>query len=81
MRDCASNPYLYFDSPSESALRSAPHKSAMAVGSVVLFGTLSMFLYPLAINAGWLHLDTMGAGLLLVSNQYSSGWRQTIGYG
>lgn len=37
----------------------------MAVGSVVLFGTLSMFLYPLAINAGWLHLDTMGAGLLL----------------
>ncbi len=36
----------------ESALRSAPHKSAMAVGSVVLFGTLSMFLYPLAINAG-----------------------------
>lgn len=49
----------------ESALRSAPHKSAMAVGSVVLFGTLSMFLYPLAINAGWLHLDTMGAGLFL----------------
>ena len=49
----------------ESALRSAPHKSAMAVGSVVLFGTLSMFVYPLAINAGWLHLDTLGAGLLL----------------
>ena len=49
----------------ESALRSAPHKSAMAVGSVVLFGTLSMFLYPLAINAGWLHLDTLGAGLFL----------------
>jgi hypothetical protein len=23
MRDCASTPYLYFDSPSESALRSA----------------------------------------------------------
>ncbi|KND57609.1 Anaerobic dimethyl sulfoxide reductase chain A [Candidatus Paraburkholderia schumanniana] len=35
----------------------------MAVGSVVLFGTLSMFLYPLALNAGWLHLDTLGAGL------------------
>ena len=49
----------------ESALRSAPHKSAMAVGSVVLFGTLLMFVYPLAINAGWLHLDTLGAGLLL----------------
>jgi uncharacterized integral membrane protein (TIGR00698 family) len=35
----------------------------MAVGSVVLFGTLSMFLYPVLFNAGWLHLDTVGAGL------------------
>jgi uncharacterized integral membrane protein (TIGR00698 family) len=47
----------------ESTLQSKPHQSAMAVGSVVLFGTLSMFLYPLALNAGWLHLDTLGAGL------------------
>jgi uncharacterized integral membrane protein (TIGR00698 family) len=47
----------------ESTLQSRPHKSAMAVGSVVLFGTLSMFLYPLAMHAGWLHLDTLGAGL------------------
>jgi len=47
----------------ESTLQSKPHKSAMAVGSVVLFGTLSMFLYPLLYRAGWLHLDTLGAGL------------------
>ncbi len=47
----------------ESTLQSKPHKSAMAVGSVVLFGTLSMFLYPVLYRAGWLHLDTMGAGL------------------
>jgi uncharacterized integral membrane protein (TIGR00698 family) len=47
----------------ESTLQSAPHKSAMAVGSVVLFGTLSMFVYPLAMHLGWLHLDTLGAGL------------------
>jgi uncharacterized integral membrane protein (TIGR00698 family) len=47
----------------ESTLQSKPHQSAMAVGSVVLFGTLSMFLYPLAMHAGWLHLDTLGAGL------------------
>jgi len=47
----------------ESTLQSRPHKSAMAVGSVVLFGTLSMFLYPLAMHGGWLHLDTLGAGL------------------
>ncbi|MFM0419262.1 YeiH family protein [Paraburkholderia aromaticivorans] len=47
----------------ESTLQSKPHKSAMAVGSVVLFGTLSMFMYPVLFNAGWLHLDTVGAGL------------------
>ncbi|WJF89099.1 YeiH family protein [Paraburkholderia bonniea] len=47
----------------ESALQSKPHKSAMAVGSVVLFGTLSMFLYPVLFRAGWLPLDTIGAGL------------------
>ncbi|MDR5750524.1 MULTISPECIES: YeiH family protein [unclassified Caballeronia] len=47
----------------ESTLQSKPHQSAMAVGSVVLFGTLSMFLYPIAMHAGWLHLDTLGAGL------------------
>jgi uncharacterized integral membrane protein (TIGR00698 family) len=35
----------------------------MAVGSVVLFGTLSMLLYPVLFKAGWLHLDTVGAGL------------------
>lgn len=47
----------------ESTLQSEPHKSAMAVGSVVLFGTLSMFAYPLAVHLGWLHLDTQGVGL------------------
>jgi uncharacterized integral membrane protein (TIGR00698 family) len=47
----------------ESTLQSKPHQSAMAVGSVVLFGTLSMFLYPIALHAGWLPLDTLGTGL------------------
>lgn len=47
----------------ESTLQSKPHKSAMAVGSVVLFGTLSMFLYPVLYHAGWLPLDTEGVGL------------------
>lgn len=47
----------------ESTLKSKPEKSAVAVASVVLFGTLSMFVYPLAYRAGWLHLDTVGAGL------------------
>jgi uncharacterized integral membrane protein (TIGR00698 family) len=47
----------------ESTLQSKPHKSAMAVGSVVLFGTLSMFLYPALLRAGLIHLDTTGVGL------------------
>jgi uncharacterized integral membrane protein (TIGR00698 family) len=47
----------------ESTLQSKPEKSAVAVGSVVLFGTLSMLVYPLLYRAGWLHLDTLGAGL------------------
>ncbi|SMG02911.1 YeiH family protein [Burkholderia singularis] len=47
----------------ESTLRSKPHQSAMAVGSVVLFGTLSMFAYPFAYRAGWLPLDATGLGL------------------
>ena len=47
----------------ESTLQSKPHQSAMAVGSVVLFGTLSMFLYPALLRAGIIHLDTTGVGL------------------
>ena len=47
----------------ESTLQSKPHQSAMAVGSVVLFGTLSMFLYPIAYHAGLLNLDPAGLGL------------------
>lgn len=47
----------------ESTLRSKLHQSAMAVGSVVLFGTLSMFAYPLAYRAGLLNLDPAGLGL------------------
>ncbi|MGN3965608.1 YeiH family protein [Burkholderia gladioli] len=47
----------------ESTLQSKPHQSAMAVGSVVLFGTLSMFAYPLAYHAGWIALDAQGLGL------------------
>ncbi|RKP51793.1 YeiH family protein [Pararobbsia silviterrae] len=47
----------------ESTLQSKPHKSAIAVGTVVLFGTLSMFLYPALIRIGFVHLDTIGTGL------------------
>lgn len=38
----------------ESVVRCEGHKTAVAVSTVVVFGTLSMFLYPLMYHAGWL---------------------------
>jgi uncharacterized integral membrane protein (TIGR00698 family) len=38
----------------EGTLKSEPHKAAMAVATVVLFGTISMFLYPVLYKAGLL---------------------------
>ena len=49
----------------ESALRNAPHKSAVAVATVVLFGTLSLILFPVAYHAGWVTLDARSWGLLV----------------
>ena len=49
----------------ESTLKAAPHKSAVAVATVVLFGTISMFLYPLAFQLGWIDLDTRAFGMFL----------------
>ncbi|KAG1471684.1 hypothetical protein G6F57_011295 [Rhizopus arrhizus] len=46
-------------------LRAAPHKSAVAVATVVLFGTLSMFLYPILYHAGWLDFDTQALGIYI----------------
>jgi len=49
----------------ESTLRSAPHKSAVAVATVVLFGTVSMLLYPVLFRAGWLPFDGQALGIFL----------------
>jgi uncharacterized integral membrane protein (TIGR00698 family) len=49
----------------EPTLRAQPHKSAVAVATVVLFGTLSMFLYPVFYHAGWLSLDTQQLGIYI----------------
>jgi len=49
----------------EPTLRAAPHKSAVAVATVVLFGTLSMFLYPVFYRAGLLHFDTQALGIYI----------------
>jgi uncharacterized integral membrane protein (TIGR00698 family) len=49
----------------ESTLRSAPHKSAVAVATVVLFGTVSMLLYPILFRLGWLPFDGTELGIFL----------------
>ncbi len=38
----------------EPVVKCPPHKTAVAVSTVVIFGTLSMFLYPLAYRSGLL---------------------------
>ncbi len=47
----------------EATLRTKPYKTAVAVATVVIFGTLSMFLYPIAYRAGILSLDSVQMGL------------------
>ena len=47
----------------EATLRTKPYKTAVAVATVVIFGTLSMFLYPIAYRAGTLSLDPVQMGL------------------
>lgn len=47
----------------ESTIRTKPYKTAVAVATVVIFGTVSMFLYPIAYRAGWLGLDPGQMGI------------------
>ena len=47
----------------ESMLRSPAAKGAVAIGTVVLFGTVAMLLLPLAFKAGWIDLDESGFGI------------------
>ena len=48
----------------EAVLRSAPHKATVALGTVVCFGTASMFIYPLIAHSGWLGLGSTGWALV-----------------
>lgn len=46
----------------ESSLKSKPYKGVIAVGTVVIFGLLGMFLYPLIYALGMLPLDLIQEG-------------------
>ncbi len=47
----------------EPVVKSQPHKTAVAVSTVVIFGTLSMFLYPALYRSGVLDLSPEQMGL------------------
>ncbi|MDE6094836.1 MAG: YeiH family protein [Muribaculaceae bacterium] len=47
----------------ESTIRTQPYKTAVAVATVVIFGTISMFLYPVAFRSGWLDLSPQEMGI------------------
>ena len=48
----------------EPVVKSEPHKTAVAVSTVVIFGTLSMFIYPAMYRAGILDLTSEQMGLI-----------------
>ncbi|MCM1093898.1 MAG: YeiH family protein [Lachnospiraceae bacterium] len=47
----------------ESTIQTKPYKTAVAVATVVIFGTISMFLYPIAYRTGILDLDPQLMGI------------------
>ncbi len=47
----------------ESTIQTKPYKTAVAVATVVIFGTISMFIYPIAYRAGILGLSPEEMGI------------------
>ncbi len=47
----------------EPVVKCQPYKAAVAVSTVVIFGTLSMFLYPALYRAGWFAMGAEQMGL------------------
>ena len=47
----------------ESTIQTKPYKTAVAVATVVIFGTISIFLYPIAYRAGILNLSPEEMGI------------------
>ncbi len=47
----------------DGAIRPQPYKTAVAVATVVIFGTISMFLYPVMFRMGFLHFTPEQMGL------------------
>lgn len=52
----------------EDVLKSEPHKTAIAISTVVLFGTISLFLFPILFKSGILQMDFTQYGLYVGSS-------------
>ena len=49
----------------EPLVKAEAHKTAIAIGTVVLFGTLGMFAYPMAYRMGWIPMDENTVGIYI----------------
>ncbi|PAF51607.1 putative sulfate exporter family transporter [Helicobacter sp. 13S00477-4] len=49
----------------ESAIKSEPYKGVIAVGTVVIFGIIAMFLYPILYNLGLIPFDHIQEGIYI----------------
>lgn len=49
----------------EPVIKAEPYKSAVAVSTVVVFGTIAMFLYPFLYKAGFIPLDSQAMGIYI----------------
>lgn len=49
----------------EPVIKAKPYKSVIAVSTVVVFGTISMFLFPFAYSSGWLPFNDTEIGLFI----------------
>ena len=47
----------------DSTIQTKQYKTAVAVATVVIFGTISLFLYPIAYRSGWLDLTPQQMGI------------------
>jgi uncharacterized integral membrane protein (TIGR00698 family) len=63
----------------EPVVKADNHKTAVAVATVVVFGTISMFLYPIIYRAGMVHLSANSMGVYIGSTVHEVA--QVVGSG
>lgn len=54
----------------ESFLKSSPHKTVITISSIIILGTVLVFLYPLAYQLGWIDLSPSQMGAFIGGTLY-----------